>query len=81
PTFICLLGDTTLDSEWVQKEIQKAYSLKKHCIPVFQESYTRPSNITPSIKYLLNFDGIHVFDIKNVMIDESIKSIAQLVIR
>lgn len=35
PTFICLLGDSTLDSDWVRKEIWKAYKLKK----VWQSRY------------------------------------------
>ncbi|MDX2074821.1 MAG: SUMF1/EgtB/PvdO family nonheme iron enzyme [bacterium] len=81
PTFICLLGDSTLDSEWVQKEIQQAYDLKKHCIPVFQESYIPSPSSDPAIEYLLNFDGVHIFDVKNVMINESISKIAHLIVR
>jgi hypothetical protein len=77
--FICLLGDTTLESEWVQKEIQRAYDLKKLCIPVFQESYQPPANPSPAVEYLLNHDGVHIFDIRNVLIGESIGNIAQLI--
>jgi formylglycine-generating enzyme required for sulfatase activity len=81
PTFICLLGDGTLESEWVRKEIQKAYELKKHCIPVFQEGYHPATSSNAAIDYLLSFDGVHVFDLKNIYIDEAIEDIAALVIR
>lgn len=79
PTFICLLGSTTLDSEWVRKEIQRAYELHKHCIPVFQESYVPPGTSDAAINYLLNFDGVHVLDEKNVYVDEAIGKIAALI--
>lgn len=82
PVFICLLGEAegqhTLKSAWVLKEIEQAYALKKFCIPVFQESYHPLPDMPPSVEYLLNFDGVHVFDRRTVMIDESIHRIAQL---
>lgn len=81
PTFILMLGDTTLESEWVLKEIHRAYDLKKHCIPVFQESYTPTNSQDPAVNYVLNFDGVHLFDVKNIMIDESVANISRLVIR
>ncbi|MBZ0292553.1 MAG: SUMF1/EgtB/PvdO family nonheme iron enzyme [Anaerolineae bacterium] len=79
PTFICLLGEGTLESEWVLKEIQRAYELGKHCIPVFQESYIPPTQEDEAVNYLLSFDGVHIFDIKNVLVDQSIAQIASLV--
>lgn len=78
PVFICLLGEGTLDSEWVLKEIWQAYELKKRCIPVFQESYTPPANTDSAVEYLLRFDGVHVFDIKAVFVDEAVAQIAAL---
>lgn len=81
PTFICLLADTTLDSEWVRKEITQAYNLKKHCIPVFQESYQPPTFHDDAVDYLLNFDGVKIFDLQNVFMDEAIDKIALLVVR
>lgn len=78
PVFLCLLADSTLDSEWVMKEIQRAYELKKFCIPVFQESYVPPAQPTDAVNYLLNHDGVHVLDLKNIFIDESIDRIAAL---
>jgi phosphate transport system substrate-binding protein len=77
PTFVCLLGEGTLDSEWVRKEIQRAYDLKKFCVPVFQESYTPLAQSDDAVDYLLNFDGVHVFDIKNVFVDEAVRQLAE----
>ncbi|MDX2075097.1 MAG: SUMF1/EgtB/PvdO family nonheme iron enzyme [bacterium] len=80
PTFILLLGDTTLESEWVRKEIQRAYELKKHCIPIFQESY-KPTISDPAVDYVLSFDGVHLLDKKNIYIDVAIQHIANLVVK
>lgn len=79
--FICLLADSTLDSEWVRKEIRRAYELQKHCIPIFQETYRATDDDDPAIQYLLAFDGVHIFDIKNVMVDQSVAQIAALIPR
>lgn len=83
PVFICLLGESdgqhTLESEWVLREIQRAYELNKFCIPVFQESYRPLPNMPPAVDYLLGFDGVHIFDQKNVMIDESVRKLADLI--
>jgi|GEM_PF-1009120 len=81
PVFICLLGDSTLESEWVLKEIRKAHELGKFCIPVFQESYKAPQNPEDAVTYLLNFDGVHVFDQKNIYLDEAVSQIAGLIPR
>lgn len=81
PVFICLLGDSTLESEWVLKEIRKAHQLNKFCIPVFQESYKAPENPEGAVLYLLNFDGVHIFDQKNIYIDTAVKKIANLIPR
>ncbi|MBZ0305254.1 MAG: toll/interleukin-1 receptor domain-containing protein, partial [Anaerolineae bacterium] len=81
PTFICLLADSTLESEWVRKEIQQAYKLRKHCIPIFQESYVPPDHPDASIEYLLNFDGVQVLDLRSIFINEAIDDIAARVVR
>lgn len=81
PVFICLLGDSTLESEWVLKEIRKAHELNKFCIPVFQESYNAPSNPEDAVIYLLNHDGVHIFDQKNIYIDTAVRDIANLIPR
>jgi hypothetical protein len=79
PVFICLLAETTFESEWVRKEIERAYELKKRCIPVFQESFKTPSEADEAISYLLNFDGVHIFDVKSVFIDEAVEQISALI--
>lgn len=83
PVFVCLLGERdgqhTLQSEWVLKEIQQAYDLGKFCIPVFQESYRPLPDMPPAVDYLLGFDGVHYFDQKNVMVDDSVRQIADLI--
>ncbi len=83
PVFVCLLGERegqhTLQSEWVLKEIQQAYDLRKFCIPVFQESYRPLPDMPPAVDYLLGFDGIHIFDQKNIMVDESVGQLAALI--
>ncbi|MBL8132303.1 MAG: SUMF1/EgtB/PvdO family nonheme iron enzyme [Anaerolineae bacterium] len=78
PVFICLLGEGTLESAWVRKEIDRAYALHKHCIPVFQEGFVSPEDVDDAVAYLLRFDGVHIFDVKAVFIDESIEQIAAL---
>jgi hypothetical protein len=79
--FICLVGAGTFESNWVQEEISTALEAGKPLIPVFQESYQQGAPIsTPAIKRLLEADGILIFDVKNVYIDESIDSLAQMIV-
>lgn len=79
--FVCLLGDNTLESEWVQREIQHAFNLNKPRIPVFQEKYKPPSFPSPeSIEKLLQHDGIHVLDSRNLYIEEAIDKLARLIL-
>jgi formylglycine-generating enzyme required for sulfatase activity len=78
--FVCLLGATTLDSEWVRKEIEHAHAKNKPMIPVFQEKYLAPNPVpNTAIEALLQSDGVHIFDIKHVFVDEAIKQLAEMV--
>lgn len=80
--FVCLVGDTTFDSDWVRQEIQAAHKFGRPMIPVFQESYkeiTPSAAPTPYIKALLEHDGILIFDIRNVYIDQSLDVLAKLI--
>ena len=80
--FICLVGDETLESNWVQREIETAHSMHKPLVPVFQESYdTLASRDTPlpHIRALLEHDGVLIFDVKNVYIDQSIEFLARVI--
>lgn len=78
--FLCLLADTTLESDWVQQEIAHANSKKKILLPIFQESFD-PSiaAINNDVQALLDCDAIHIMDIKNIMIDETIEQIADVI--
>lgn len=78
--FVCLVANSTFDSEWVRREIEHARSTGKRMIPVFQESYqSLPAYPTASIEAMLGYDGVHVFDVKNVLIDQSIDALARMI--
>ncbi len=80
--FVCLLADTTLDSEWVRTEIEHAYHLGKPMIPVFQESYIPPKEaLTPSLAALLQDEGIHVLDIRNIYLEQTMNELATMLKR
>ncbi len=78
--FVCLVADTTFESDWVRREIEHACKLGKILIPVFQESYT-PLRQTPDeyVEELLQSDGIQILDTKNVFIDESVEQLARMI--
>lgn len=80
--FVCLLADSTFESEWVMHEIQQAHTLEKPMIPVFQESYVPVKKApSPHVASLLNCDGIHILDIRNIYIDEAIERLAAMLVR
>jgi len=78
--FVCLVGASTFESEWVQEEIRTALEYDRPMIPVLQESYQQGQPApTPAVKKLLEHDGILVFDVKNVYIDQSIDALARMI--
>ncbi len=80
--FVCLLASQTLESNWVQKEIEVAYQLKKPMIPVFQESFRHPPDLAatmPFIQELLLCDGVHLLDEKNIFIDAALKMLSDCI--
>ncbi len=80
--FICLVADTTLESDWVQQEILTAHKLGKPMIPVFQESYNPLAprdTFPPHLQALLEHDGVLIFDVKNVYIDQSMEFLARVI--
>ncbi len=80
--FVCLLGEDTLESEWVQREIQHAQEVGKPMIPVFQESFEMfplDQAPTPHIRALLEHDGVYIFDIKSVYVPEAVEALARMV--
>ena len=59
--FVCLVAETTFDSDWVRHEIETAFKLDKPMVPVFQESYVpmEPQDApSPQIRALLEHDGV-----------------------
>ncbi len=80
--FVCLVADTTFESDWVRREIEHAYTLGKTMIPIFQESYT-PLRQLPDqfVESLLQSDGIQILDTKNVFIDESVAQLARMILK
>ncbi len=78
--FVCLLGATTLDSAWVQVEIEHAHNLRKTMIPVFQERYVAPSPIpNQNVEALLQSDGVQFLDVRNLYIDQAIAQLAEMI--
>jgi formylglycine-generating enzyme required for sulfatase activity len=78
--FVCLLGATTLESAWVQEEIEHAHNLRKTMIPVFQERYVAPNPIpNEHIEALLQSDGVHILDVRNIYIDQAIADLAKMI--
>ena len=78
--FICLLGEDTLDSEWVLREIAHAHSIGKPMIPVFQESYVaKPEAPDEHVAALLQNEGIHILDIRNIYVDEAIQQLSKMI--
>jgi hypothetical protein len=78
--FICLLGEATLDSEWVRREIAHAHTIGKPMIPVFQESYVaKPEAPDQHVAALLQNEGIHILDIRNIYVDEAIQQLSKMI--
>ncbi|MCB9457749.1 MAG: TIR domain-containing protein [Anaerolineaceae bacterium] len=81
--FVCLVADTTFESDWVREEIAHAHEISKTMIPVFQESWEqlhpKPKAPTEHIKALLDSDGVHMLDIRNVYVDEAIEELAKMI--
>jgi serine/threonine-protein kinase len=77
--FVCLVGEGTFESEWVQREVEHAHKLGKPMIPVFQESWKNEPAPTAHIRALLEFDGVYVFDEKNVYVAAAIESLSRMV--
>lgn len=77
---VCLLGETTLESKWVIQEIEHAHKNNKVFIPVFQERYVAPKNLSNvAIDELLQSDGIHVLDVKNLYINAAMSNLANVI--
>lgn len=79
PIFICIIGQGTLESEWVLKEVRYAYQLKKPCIPIFHEDYQPVESDDPAVRYLLSFDAVPFMDRRGVLIAGSMSELVNLI--
>ena len=63
--FLCLLGPTTIQSDWVREEVRLAHQYGKPMIPIFQDGYVVPNDEVSdkSLEVLFSFDGVHLLDI------------------
>lgn len=79
--FVVLLASDTLQSEWVVREIEYALQHNKRIVPVFQEGFDVPAHesLSPSIKDIFNYDGVPIFDKRNIYIDEAIAQLIRLI--
>jgi serine/threonine-protein kinase len=79
--FVCLLGQTTLQSHWVLQEIRLAHQHQRPMVPVFQESFEQQPReaLDPAVAALLQYDGVHLLDRRNIHIDHTIADLARLV--
>ena len=78
--FVCLLSESTLDSDWVRREIEHAHKNSKIMIPVFQESFKQPAeyqSLQPHLQYLLESQGVQLFDRRNLYVDATLKELAE----
>jgi serine/threonine-protein kinase len=79
--FVCLLAGTTLQSEWVRREIGLALRYGKPMIPVMQESFTAAAvpPDDPAVASLLAHQGIPVLDKLNLHLEHTANDLVRLV--
>lgn len=76
--FVCLLDARTLESPYVLQEVKLAHELGKPMIPVFQEGFALPAAdaVDAAVNELLQYDGVHLLDRRNIYIDQAVAEIA-----
>ena len=80
--FVCLLAGTTLESDWVRKEIEMAHAHSRRMIPVLLESFVPPASPhaeEPAIHALLHSKGEPLSDAKGVLLDEGLARVIRRV--
>lgn len=80
--FVCILGETTLASEWVLREIELASAGKKPMVPVFQEGFQHPRDTAAQpahVQDMLTYDGVKLLDRQNIYVEATIKSLAEAI--
>ncbi len=77
---VCLLGETSLQSPWVNREIEIAHTNGKVLIPVFQEKYTPPKGAIPqAVQQLLNSQGVHFLDVRSLFFEQATSELISLI--
>jgi hypothetical protein len=77
--FVCLLAAGTLESAWVNREIELAHAARKPMVPVFQESFRIPKDLSGLPQYvqeMLLYSGVKLLDQQNAYVDAAIRSVA-----
>jgi serine/threonine protein kinase len=80
--FVCLLSRTTLQSKWVDAEVEAAYSARKPMVPVSHESYHYPKDLrscSPHVQALLRSNGLTVLDRRGEYIQEAISKLSDII--
>ena len=80
--FVCFLAEPTLHSVWVQREIEIAHTAGRRMVPIFQESFEHPKpaeGMGASLRALLDYQGVYLFDRLNIHIDHSVADLANIV--
>ena len=59
--FVCFLSKETLQSEWVRREIALAQKFRRPMVPVVDQAFVRPPDLTDdAVKELLEFDFVQL---------------------
>jgi hypothetical protein len=76
--FVCLLASSTLESEWVRREIEHAHALGKPMIPVFQPDYSPGDtlNLPRYLADLLQYEGVRI---TSGYVNEAIDKLAAMI--
>ncbi len=76
--FVCLLAPTTLESEWVRREIERAAASGKAMIPVFQPDFVPPDMATlpTPVVGLLHCEGVKI---NSGYVNEAIEKLARMI--
>jgi serine/threonine protein kinase len=80
--FVCLLAENTLESPWVNREIELAHQARKPMVPVFQESFRFPKemdSLPEPVRELLLYDGVKLLDRQNIYVPAAIRSLSEAI--
>jgi serine/threonine-protein kinase len=80
--FVCLVGENTFDSAWVQRAVEHAHRLNKPLIPVFQRGYTpipQERIPTPFVRALLESEGLNAFEDQPDSLAGAVQALARMV--